>query len=311
MKIDTVDVLSGLRAALTAPEQERDAQFARLVMEPLRGLWEPSLGRMGPQGAHVKDPVDVARLFRFYRPELGAQRALDALDIIERRGALRACEDAFEQAVRRLDPEAHGLTLPDLRFTFVLADPDGLDPRLDGYTGVGNVPGWSMLLAFPTAFNLPRLGAIVTHELHHNVRFAFEPAFPMTLGQYLVVEGLAEAFAAEAHGDQLLGRWTTTLDVATLRTLRPKFAASLLERDFNVVRGFIFGDWAAAASGYAPQGLPDFAGYAMGYRVVRAALDRTGWSVVDATYRPWAEIVRASGWFDDVDVDAARPHAAR
>ena len=68
-------------------------------------------------------------------------------------------------------------------------------------------------------------------------------------------------------------------------------------RGFNEVRGYIFGDWAAEQMRYPPQGVPDFAGYAMGYRVVRAFLARTGMTAVAATYLPWREIVEQSGYF--------------
>lgn len=300
LDVRAVNALDGLRRALEAPVDARDDVFVREVMEPLRSLWEPSLRYMGAMAQGVTDPLDVAKLFRFYRPELGAERGLAALDELERAGAWRACVSAFEQAIDALDPVGHGLRLPEANVSFVLADPDGMDARLGSYTGVGNVPGWSLLLAWPTEFNLPRLPAIVTHEFHHNVRFAFEPAWPMTLGQYLVAEGLAEAFAAHFHGEEKLGRWTTGLAEADLASVRPRFAQALLTQDFNVVRGFIFGDWAASEHGYEAQGVPDFAGYAMGYRMVREALARSGWSVVEATYRPWREIVAASGWFDEV-----------
>ncbi|PYE55941.1 DUF2268 domain-containing protein [Deinococcus yavapaiensis] len=305
LNMRTVKALDGLRKALEAPKDERDGTFVREVMEPLRPLWEPSLRFMGSMARDVTEPLDVARLFRFYRPELGAERGLTALAELERAGTWAACVSAFQEAMDALDPVGHGLRLPGANMSFVLADPDGMDARLGSYTGVGNVPGWSLLLAWPTEFNLPRLPAIVTHEFHHNVRFAFEPPWPMTLGQYLVAEGLAEAFAAHFHGEEKLGHWTTGLSEAEVRAVRPRFAQALLSQDWNVVRGFIFGDWAASEHQFEAQGVPDFAGYAMGYRMVREALRRSGWSVVEATYRPWREIVAASGWFDEVLADAA------
>jgi len=65
---------------------------------------------------------------------------------------------------------------------------------------------------------------------------------------------------------------------------------------FDVIRGYIFGDWAAAAAGYQKQGLPDFAGYTVGYRLVRAYLRRSGRTAAAATYLPWRELVEGSGY---------------
>ena len=43
--------------------------------------------------------------------------------------------------------------------------------------------------------------------------------------------------------------------------------------------------------------LPDYAGYALGYRVVHAYLKRTGQSVVDATFVPAHQIIKESQFF--------------
>jgi uncharacterized protein YjaZ len=94
----------------------------------------------------------------------------------------------------------------------------------------------------------------------------------------------------------MLGPWTLGLHGAALDALRPRYREALEVTGFDEIRGYIFGDWAAERSGYRKQGLPDFAGYAFGYRMVRAFLDRTGLSAAEATYLPWREIVAGSGW---------------
>ncbi len=117
----------------------------------------------------------------------------------------------------------------------------------------------------------------------------------MTLGQYMVAEGLAEAFAAELCGEEMLGHWATTLRGAELKALKPRFREALNEGDFNVVRGYIFGDSSTSDFGYAAQGIPDYAGYAVGYHTVQAYLERTGKSAAEATYVAWEEIIEVSG----------------
>jgi uncharacterized protein YjaZ len=204
----------------------------------------------------------------------------------------------LEDAAARLDPARHGVDVDAVRFALALADPAHLDARTDMYTGVGMIPGALLVTVFPTAFNVPRLPAIAVHELNHNVRFRVEPwSMQTTVGKYLVGEGVAECFAAELYGEEMLGRWTTGLDRDTLDALRPRYREALEVTGFNEIRGWIFGDWSAERFGHAKHGVPDFAGYALGYRLVRAFLDRTGRSAAEATYLPWREIVDGSEYF--------------
>ena len=147
------------------------------------------------------------------------------------------------------------------------------------------------------------MAAVTAHELHHNVRFAYEPFDPqaVTVGQYIVAEGLAEAFAAELYGEEALGPVTAMLTSDDYAAVLPRFGAALETRGFDEARAYIFGDSGAAQWGYPARGIPDFAGYGVGYRTVRAFLVRTGATVVEATYLPWREIARGSGLFSPAE----------
>src|SRR5215213_10021020 len=46
VELTAIDALTGLRAALAAPEERRLTLFREAVMEPLRPFWEPFLGWM-------------------------------------------------------------------------------------------------------------------------------------------------------------------------------------------------------------------------------------------------------------------------
>jgi len=63
------------------------------------------------------------------------------------------------------------------------------------------------------------------------------------------------------------------------------------------VRGYIFGDTLAELMGLPKAGVPNFAGYAIGYRIVRQYLQRTGKSVAETTFLPSREIIAESGFF--------------
>lgn len=301
MKLQAIDALTGLRAALEAPADQRLDVFRARVMNPLRPFWEPFLSRVvgGPATEQSDPAMQAARAFGYFSPDFDADQGLAALDRLERARTWQACVDAVEKAWHALDPYAHGIALDGILFTLVLGTPKESDDLAGSYTGFGARPGLVMVMGWPTVFSLPRLPAAVAHELHHNVRFSFEP-FRMdqtTVGQYIVAEGLAEAFAAELFGEDKLGPWAQALSEDQVVALKPRFREALETTGFDEIRGYVFGDWAPVKFGYRPQGLPDFAGYTMGYRVVWAYLEQTGKTAAEATYVPWREIVAESRLF--------------
>ena len=247
----------------------------------------------GPAARGDGAPSGTA-LLGFYGPGGDADEGLVALAKFEEAGSLASCASALEAAAEALAPEEHGVEVGRVAFALALADPrmPDLRQRNRGYTGFGGMMGYAAVLAWPDGYNLPRLPSIAVHEMHHNVRLAFEPwTRATTVGQYVVLEGLAEAFAAEAVGEELLGPWPNALSERELEEARPVFRDALEVSGFDEIRGYVFGDWAASRMGYVPRGLPDFAGYAMGYRIVREYLQRSGRTAAEATYVPWREIV--------------------
>jgi len=300
MELLPIETLSGLRTALTAPADTRLDHFKALVMEPLRPFWEPFLAMPWARTEPQDDPpLAAARTFGYYSPEQDHDAGLAALDRLAEAGSWDACLAALDRSWQALSPEAHGLQLPPIRFSLYLSDPAKLDARMGQYTGGGGRPGLVQVAVWPTAYNLPRLAAITAHELHHNVRFASKPFIPqeVTVGQYIVVEGLAEAFAAELYGEEALGPVTAMLAPDARAAILPRFGAALETRGFDEARAYIFGDWAAQQFGYPARGIPDFAGYGVGYHLVRAFLARSGASAAEATYLPWREIAAGSGVF--------------
>lgn len=67
---------------------------------------------------------------------------------------------------------------------------------------------------FPNSYNLPRIPAVIAHECHHNLRFSYFnwDHGNVTVGDYLVIEGLAESFAKALYGEEMLGPWVTSMD---------------------------------------------------------------------------------------------------
>jgi uncharacterized protein YjaZ len=304
-EVKNIEILEGQRDSLLAPADRRKAVYCEQVMEPLRPLWEHIMSFMpapeSPGSGEENDPaLAAARLIGLYGPDSGTEEGLAALSQLEESESLADCVRAQESAIEALAPREHGLDFDGVTFALALADPRTPDllERHAGYMGGGSFSDWILVYVWPTDYNLPRLPAISVHELHHKVRLAFEPWDEQTMvGQYLVLEGLAEAFAAERFGEELLGPWTKALSEEELERARPVMREALEVTGFNEIRGYIFGDWAAPQFGYEPRGLPDFVGYSMGYRVVREYLQHTGRSAVEASYVPWREIVEGSRYF--------------
>ena len=253
LNLQTSNALDGLRAALEAPEAQRLAVFRARVMAPLKPFWEPLLRYipLPPDAGAGDTELDVARAFGYYSPEQDVQAGLAALDRLAQAEAWARCVDAVERSWAALAPEQHGIALEQVRFTFVLANPAILPESTGGYTGSGGTPGLIAMMAWPNDYNLPRLPSATAHEANHNIRFSFEPfTMQTTLGQYMVAEGLAEAFAVELYGEDKLGPWAQALSEEQVTGLIPHYREVINLAGFNEIRGYIFGDWAVAQTGY-------------------------------------------------------------
>jgi uncharacterized protein YjaZ len=88
----------------------------------------------------------------------------------------------------------------------------------------------------------------------------------------------------------MVGPWVSEFDESALEQTRSVFRDGLSTSGFGAVQRYIFGDPAA--------GIPVYAGYTIGYRVVQAFLKRTGKGVVEASFIPAEKIIRESGFFD-------------
>ncbi len=293
--LQPIDTLAAQREALATCSTD---VFIGEVMTPLERFWKPFLAYFPPGDRNANPALSAATMMGFYTPEEDCEGGLEAIRAFEKAGTWQACVGAAERALETLSPGAHGLGLEPISFTLVLGSLRHLDLEYGAYTGAQQ-PGAALVMAYPNPVGTPRLPVASAHEIHHIVRFAFEPFMPdLTLGKYLVAEGLAESFGLEIVGDEsLVGPYSDALSAEQIEGVKPRFEEALEESDFDVVRGFIFGDWAAERFHYPKQNVPDYAGYTLGFELVQAYLKRTGHSAAEATYVPWQEIVAASGYF--------------
>jgi uncharacterized protein YjaZ len=286
-------------------EKDADARRQRYIdhfVTPWKAMMDMVAGVM-PGGAPSEAPPDElagARLWGWLLPDQTDEIAA-LLETLESANAWERGRDALAQAAARFDPYAERIPFDYIEGWLALGDPARSNPFERGYTGATDWFQPRLIGQFwrPDEANLSRLPGLVAHEMHHLIRMKAFPFGPQTsVADYIVIEGTAEAFAASLFGEQVVGFYVTEVSPAGLEDARRLTGAALDATGFDVIRGYIFGDEVAARSGAKPVGgMPPYGGYATGYHVVRAFLERTGRSIEEATFLPAMEIVERSGYF--------------
>lgn len=221
------------------------------------------------------------------------------------------------------------------------ADPANRPLMIDqhGVAGFGGAKNYMLLQIWPSPDNLAQLGPALARLFVHNLRWSqmAEGHIP-TLADFLVLEGLAASFVAEAFPDQSVepwllpnrepDDWPTTLQtiasqfyqedsyndvtvniygaMSKVGPERPPQAKSLETEDLAYAQAVIaealdeaeptqiaahlYGDEVVALQGHATVGLPSYAGFEVGYRLVQDYVEQTGSSVAEIIDRPTAEL---------------------
>lgn len=296
MEIAIIDTEAIYRRLLdTRDATRRDAIYRADLLAPFAGMFRVFGGG---------DPVAMAKGWGLYLPTEFVGDARPAitsiLDRLVAADAWRTMAEALGLGVAAFAPYVDLVRHRTVTSALMIADHQRANPIDRGYTGFGGIPGYVLVVySDPNGYNLSRIGGASVHELNHNVRFSAFPFHPMavTVGEYMIAEGLAEAFAAELFGEQVVGYYVTDFDEDELATATRVIGGALDATGFDAVRGYIFGDTIAAQMGAPKAGVSDYAGYAIGYRAVRQYLSRTGKTAAAATFAPAAEIIAESGFF--------------
>jgi uncharacterized protein YjaZ len=295
MEFKIIDSESAYRRMLEAPDAAtREAIFSKELVEPFAGLVQ-IFG-----GGHGLKAFENWRMWpEQFAPE-HHQRMTRILDTLAAADAWNKAVEALNEGWEAFAAYHHEIPTKAITFALLLADMRGM-PGQRGYTGFGGIPGWIMTVYDePDEDNLARIKAVTVHELHHNLLGAARPMDFMnstTVGDYMVMEGLAESFSAELYGEDLIGPWVTEFDMSHMERTKAIFRDGMTRTGFNTIRGYIFGGEIAEAGGFEKVDVPMLAGYALGYRTVQAYLKKTGKSVVEATFVPASEIIAQSGYF--------------
>ncbi|MGW7416210.1 DUF2268 domain-containing protein [Streptomyces sp. NPDC054863] len=290
MKIVVHDTASAMTELLRRPLEERPGAL-REILAPL----ESAMAVMGDV-----DLVQMHRMGSGFRIDHEDPRHSAALRQMRDAGVWGEIEARLGAAWARLDRAAPGVgSAETVHVVLVLGNPDDhhLTVRSGGYFGMGGFPGAIHLMMWPTGTSLAKIGHAAAHELHHNVRYAnvvWNPA-TVTVGEQVVAEGLAEAFVRELAGEQAMGPWATALSGAELDEAYEKVVAAIDVAGMQNLPPYVYGDATAQLMGCEPAGLPDFAGYAAGLRIVDAHLAASGLTAAQSVALPAREVLTNAG----------------
>ncbi|MEV4248240.1 DUF2268 domain-containing putative Zn-dependent protease [Streptosporangium canum] len=287
MTITVLDTYSAMKRILRAPAADRTAML-HSMLEPVRDMYRYFPGDVDLVAMHHQSsgfPVD--------RDE---ERCLDALETLAAAGAWERMQRALDDALAVQLAATPGLEVPDITVLFLLGDPGDdhfMGPSL-GITGNGGMSGYIVITLWPFPENVERLEATAVHELNHNLRYSpggtvWNP-MTVTVGEHVVSEGLADAFARQLHGDEL---GYTRIGVPHLHddAVFAKVVSGLGVTGMQNFTAWVHGDASAERYGAAPVGLPTGAGYAAGNRLVDAYLAATGQTAAQALHAESSEII--------------------
>ncbi|MCQ8772471.1 DUF2268 domain-containing protein [Streptomyces telluris] len=291
MKIVVHDTASAMLDLLQRPLEERPGAL-REMLSPLQGVMAPVMGDV--------DLVEMHRHSSGFRLDRDDPRYVPAVRQMQDAGVWRRIEDTLAAAWERISGAVPGIEhAGTVHVVVVLGNPDDdqLMGRSAGYFGVGGIPGAIELIMWPTDTSLEKIGYGAAHEFHHNVRYANVTWNPMTVtvGEHVVAEGLAEAFVRELAGEQAMGPWSKALTGAGLDSAYARITDDIDVAGMQNLAAYVLGDAAARRMGQEPVGLPDFAGYGVGLRIVDAHLAASGLTAARSTALPAREVLTNAG----------------
>lgn len=287
MTIDVIDSYTAMRDILSAPLADRPP-LLRAMLEPVAGMFRYFPGEI--------DLVAMHHGGSGFRVDRDDGRALPALDALHDADAWNRVTTALESALACQSAATPGIAVPDIQVMLVLGDCSDahfMDVNL-GMSANGSVGGYLWLNLWPSVENLARVEATAVHELNHNLRYFNAPHFwdpaTVTVGEQVVSEGLADAFARQLYGD--LGHTRIGLPSLHDDAVYDKVVAGLGVTGMQNFAAYVHGDATATRFGGVPVGLPSGAGYAVGNRLVDAYLAATGRTAAEALLVDAAEVIR-------------------
>lgn len=290
MKIMIEDTLKQYEQLYNMGKNRADF-FRYSMMKPFENMWNTINVPLKANQPNGYDVIMASEMLG-YLDLSNTQTGMIALEKLKEIQALQTAYDTLKHCIDFIENNNLKINAENLKFGVYIADPKKLELQ-KGYCGFGGIPGFIQVSIYPNSYNIPRIPAVIAHEFHHNIRFSYFDwdHGNVTVGDYLIIEGLAESFAKELYGEDVLGPWVTSFDKEDLEYSTEIIKEALDVKGFSEVSSYMFGDRIAKEQGYKPAGLSPFAGYAVGYQAVQSFMKVNQIGISEATLLSTQEIL--------------------
>jgi len=287
---------------MEAPIEKKDDIYRYDLMKPFEKKWNIYHCPLKSKQPNGYDVIMFSGMLGYLLPQKIDVNSETSIALLGDNEFWNNCHLVIEASLKCFIDTGVDLPLEEYLFTIMLADPNSPYSIMnDNYCGDGGIPGYIFGSLVPSEYTMNRLPVVLAHETNHNVRFQFEKwTNDISLGAYMVCEGLAENFATSMYGEEQIGPWVSKTDLQTLNEyIKPLIREALNVQGFDNITAYMYGDEMAKMRNFFPVGLPYCAGYACGYYLVKYYLKKTGKSIVEATLIPSLEILRETQEFWD------------
>ena len=276
MDINVLDSAAAMQEIFAAP-LDRRPDLLRALYRPVTGMFS----YFGPD----PDVIGIHQVGSGFAVDRDDERHVEGLRALRDADAWTRIEAALGAGLELQLSATPDIRVPErLRVLLVLGEPTDehfMDVNL-GMSANGAFTGYLWINLWPSDENLARIEATAVHELNHNLRYTnlMWDVATVTVGEQIVSEGLADAFARQMYGD--LGYTRIGAAARGDDAVFAKVVANLGITGMQNFPAWVHGDAAAVRFGGTPVGLPTGSGYAVGNRLLDTYLASTGQSAADA-----------------------------
>lgn len=292
------------RKILNASMDKKDDIYRYEFMQQFEKKWEMYHCPLKAKQPGGYDVVMASGMLGYLLPQKIGKKEEAYIEELADDKLWAACAASIEQSLMQFANMGIDMRVKEYLFTLALADPESpYSIMCDNYSGDGGIPGYIFGSLVPSAFTKSRMPIALAHETNHNVRFQYiKWSNDISLGEYMICEGLAENFAVSIYGEENVGPWVSKTDEETLNEyIKPLMQSSLEVRGFEGITAYMYGDEIAKMQNYIPAGMPYCAGYACGYYMVKYYLEKTGKNIIEATILPAEEILKEiDGFWEEI-----------
>ncbi len=243
LKYRIIDTFEQYQEMLAVTDlEERKNYFRYTMMLPFKEMWSTINVPLKAKQENGYDVLMASKMLG-YADIFNDKQIIEGLSILKEKNIDLLVEHTVKACMDRANEVGLKINAEEIVFAMYVADPDELKLQ-NGYTGFGGIPGFITVNIFPNEQNVTKIPAIIAHEFHHNIRFSYFEwdHGNVTVGDYLVIEGLADSFAKEMYGEEQLGPWITKMDKDDLEYSIHVIGAALNIKGFAEVSSYMFGD---------------------------------------------------------------------